>query len=207
MSESPVNESSRNGPAETGSMLRALLDSRLMRALLAFGVLGVAVFAIASYRWFAHPRLDTPTTADAVMVLDGGGDLREHLGVHYLAIGVADTIVFSNPGGDDRQFNANQYCNAATGGRLPAYTQICFDPAPSTTRGEVQQMARIAQEMGWDHIVLVASVDQTTRARRLMERCFDGQIDMVAVAHDQNLAKRVVYEWGANLKASLTGAC
>ena len=83
----------------------------------------------------------------------------------------------------------------------------CLEADPGTTRGEAQLLAELVEERGWKSVVVVASTDQVTRARRLIERCWDGDIRFVSVPHHQAVPIRVAYEWGASIKATLFRGC
>jgi len=181
--------------------LRVGLSSRGGKALLVGLTLVVVVLVVASFPLYIDPDVDEPRAVDAVAVLAGGGN-REDPGVSLVEQGFADVIVFSDPGRGSLQFTANQYCNSRNALRVPRHVeQICFDPSPGTTQGEVRQLAELATERNWTSLMVVASTDQVTRARRLLKRCWDGEIVMIGVDHDQAMPIRVGYEWGAALKS------
>ena len=48
---------------------------------------------------------------------------------------------------------------------------ICFDPSPSTTRGEAEFLGRLARQYHWKSVVLVTTTPQDSRARLRAERC------------------------------------
>ena len=50
-------------------------------------------------------------------------------------------------------------------------------------------------------MIVVTSTAQATRARLRIDRCFQGDLDVVTVQPDFALVRDVVYEWGATLKA------
>ncbi len=68
-------------------------------------------------------------------------------------------------------------------------------------------MAELAEQQGWDRLVVVASTDQITRARMLFERCWDGDLAFVDVSHSQPAIIRVVYEWAGMAKALVNTGC
>ncbi len=170
-------------------------------AIVGFGALVVAALVLGAFPLFINPAVDTPEAVDAIVVLQGGGE-RYDPGVALLEQGYADVIWFSDPGRSTDPFTANQYCNSKNALRIPdGTTQICHDPDPNTTQGEVRAIADAARANGWERIIMIASTDQVSRARMLLERCWDGEILMVNVDHDQRAAIRAVYEWGATIKA------
>ena len=65
----------------------------------------------------------------------------------------------------------------------------------------------LAEDEGWESVVVVASTDQITRARRLIERCWGGEVQMIGPGHQQAWPLRAVYEWGAAIKATLVRGC
>ena len=65
----------------------------------------------------------------------------------------------------------------------------------------------LAPEHGWETVVVVASTDQITRARRLIERCWDGDARFTGPDHDDPWPIRALYEWGAGIKATLLRSC
>jgi len=208
MADQADDHSEAGADAEAGSRAvgaaRAAVGSRRGKALVALiAVLGMVVLALAvlSIPLFVDPDVDEPRAVDAVVVLAGGGN-REDPAVSLVEQGYADVVVFSDPGRGTLQFTANQYCNSSNALRVPeGVEQICFDPDPGTTQGEVRAIAVMAEERGWTSVMMVASTDQVSRARRLLERCWDGEILMIGVDHDQPVPVRIAYEWGATLKS------
>lgn len=162
-----------------------------------------------SLRLFAFPSgTGTPDRADAIVVLAGGGR-RADRGVELAAAGVASTVVFTTSWVPAQAVYAVPYCNSP---EMPVpdpleFEVICLVPEPATTRGEVRQVATLARERGWDEVVFVTSTDQVTRARMLLDRCWDGQAWFSDVTHSHPLPVRVVYEWAAMTKALIDRDC
>jgi hypothetical protein len=149
----------------------------------------VAVFVV-EYRLFVSPPTNTPTRADAIVVLGGPGD-RLGVGWDLADDDLAPTIVvfleepeLCEPLDDDPE-------------------EICLAPEPSTTRGEARIVAELARDRGWDHLVVVTAASQSVRASIRLERCFDGRLDMATVREDGLAMQvyRVVYENAAMIKA------
>lgn len=181
--------------------------SNRRRILIALLGLIVLIFAVLTERWFVNPDQDDPGTADAIFVLDGGGD-RIGFTLDLVRSGVATDAVFAAPFLTDRGLWAARPCNNVRPADVPeAATFRCFEPEPATTRGEAQLLATLAEENGWETVVVVASTDQTTRARRLIERCWDGEIRVTGPDHDHPWPVRALYEWAAGLKATFLRGC
>jgi uncharacterized SAM-binding protein YcdF (DUF218 family) len=143
------------------------------RVLLALAVvLGMlAVIALAGIPLFVlHPEDELPARADAVVVL-AGSESRLPVAFRLMEQDVAPVLVVSDPEGrhdDERQ----KLC--ARGAE--SFELVCELPDPYSTRGEARLIARLAAERGWDSIVVVTSDFHLFRARRLIERCYEGEV-------------------------------
>ena len=167
----------------------------------------VVLGALLTERWFVHPHKDDPGTADAIFVLGGGGD-RVEFAVDLVRDGVATDVVFASPFVESENVWAARPCNAIRPSDVPtAATFTCVEPHPGTTRGEARLLRDLAAEGGWETVVVVASTDQITRARRLIERCWDGDIRLTGPDHDDPWPVRALYEWGAGIKATVLRSC
>lgn len=166
----------------------------------------VAVWAGVVTGRVLSPRLDDPGPADAVVVLAGGGD-RVTAGVELANGGVADEIVFTSAWVAEMGVWAARPCNS---GPVPTPARVrivCVEPRPATTRGEARLVADLARRRGWRSIVLVVSADQAERARTLLDRCWDGEVAVVGVDHDQGLLRRLVHELGGWFVATVDRSC
>lgn len=154
----------------------------------------LAVFAALTVRLFVLPARGMPPRVDAIVMLNGSGDrfgtalglAREHRAPYVV-------IARGSPrwarGGD---------CAAP----IPRETIICFDPVPSTTRGEAEFAGRLARKYGWRSMVLVTSTPQDSRARLRVERCFPGSVYVVtAPLPARAWPYEIAYEWAATVKA------
>ncbi len=169
---------------------------RLALAVICFA--GALVFLLLTNHWFLSPVVvDAPAKADAIIVLAGGGD-RTTKGAELAQAGLASVIVYADPGRDGGSVTANRFCNGRES--LPIEV-ICIDPQPAKTQGEARAATLLAQQRGWENLIVVSSTDQVTRAKRLFNRCGDATLQMVDVAHASSPLKRSVYEWGATLKS------
>ena len=179
---------SRTGPRTR----RTLLVAVVVLAVL----LGVTVIAL-NLRLFVWPASSTPAHADAVVVLAGGNGERLDKGLELVHDGVSSNLVVST--GPDA-LCATQH----------DFAVFCFLPDPDDTRGEAEEVARIAEREGWDHLVLVTSDYHATRARLLLERCFAGTVD-VSAAHSGKsplpLLFAIGHEWGGLVEAALHRDC
>ncbi|WP_026874863.1 YdcF family protein [Jiangella gansuensis] len=160
------------------------------RAVIAAAVL-LVVLAVEA-RLFVFPPTDTPTRADAIVVFAGPGE-RTAYGWDLARAGLAPAVVVS--------IHDPRRCEPLD----DSPEEICVVPSPPTTRGEARMLADLARERGWDHVVVVTAASQSRRARLRIERCYDGELEMVAVREDGPFQQlyRVVYENGALLKALL----
>jgi uncharacterized SAM-binding protein YcdF (DUF218 family) len=129
----------------------------------------VGVWLAASAFLFVWPPVDTPRSADAVVVLSGK---RKRLaeGLKLVRSGVARTLVISD-GRAPGWRRANRLC----AGNAP-FRVVCFRPSPYSTQGEAEAVARIARRNDWRSLVVVSSTYHLMRARLLFERCTDAQV-------------------------------
>lgn len=159
--------------------------------LLAVGLLA------ATLRLFVWPDTDAPGHADAVVVLAGGHGERLDRGLELVQEGVAPTLALS--------FGPNGLCR---GGQ--AFDVVCFAPSPETTRGEAEAIGDLARSRGWSSIVLVTSTSHVTRARLLVDRCFDGTLRVTGATSDTGPVgwlAAVVHEWGGLAEALVARDC
>jgi DUF218 domain-containing protein len=211
-----VQVSDSSGPgdgilAEDPSSTCATSAPRPWRRALKVAVPGVvlgALFAVFSWRWFVRPTVDGPAAADAIVMFGGAGE-RFQKAVELAEDGWADVLVISDPiGEDDRHSARGGFCNddgngPGAPGQDRSYEVVCFDPETDTTRGEARYIAQLAEDRGWHRIDLVTTTDQATRARMLVSRCWDGEIASVTVPTDESRPGRILYEWGALLRATI----
>jgi hypothetical protein len=165
---------------------------RRYRVLVGLIVILFVAFLGATLRLFVFPSTGPLTKADAIIMFDGIGDRKsatyDLANKHYAPVVAISTR-------DPR------YCQR-TLPTIPNTRLFCFVPTPSTTRGEAEATERLAAEFGWKKVIVVVGRAQETRARIRVDRCYDGEIEIVGVSpgHD-NWPKTIVYEWGALLKA------
>lgn len=152
-------------------------------------VLTVNILVAAGLPVYVHPQLDQPRHADAIIILSGPYHDRYPFGFELAEQGFAPNLVVSNPSGTGSP-RLTQYCAAPH----PRFTVHCFAPDPPTTKGEARELRRLASEYGWRTVVVVTFRPHISRARFILEKCFDGELVMVA---NPTLitARRWVYEY------------
>jgi len=165
--------------------------------LVALGVVVIA-FVVATLRLVFFPAEDEPGRADAVVVLSGSKGERLDGGLELMRKGVAPVLVISG-GFDPRQPTASRLCQAGKG---DGFRVLCFTPDPDSTRGEAQEVGRLARKNGWKRLVLVTSHFHVTRARMLFDRCVDGDVDAVGVDYPwTSIPYAVAGEWFKDVRA------
>jgi uncharacterized SAM-binding protein YcdF (DUF218 family) len=170
-------------------MLLFLLP-RLLRLLVLLLVIG---FVAATARLIIWPPSAHPARADAVVVLSGSRGERLDRALELMRTGVADVLVISSSGNERLEPRSSRLCRT---GRGSGFTVLCFHPLPDSTRGEAKTIARLATRNRWHSIVVVTSRYHVTRAKLLVERCFDGDVDTVAATYDlSSLPVAVASEW------------
>src|ERR671939_278548 len=116
----------------------------------------------ASAILFLWPRQDSPRRANAVVVLAGGKVPRLEKALGLMRRHVAPVLVISD-GWDPLWPEANRLC----AGHAARFAVVCFRPKPYSTRGEAEDVARLAARRRWRSIVVVTSRYHVTRARML----------------------------------------
>ncbi len=117
--------------------------------------------------------------ADAIFVLGGGAYERYPYALELALLDFAPRVVMSNPRGS-RDIWMTDLC----GSQRYDFPITCFEPTPSTTRGEAQELRRLAHLYGWKRVIVVTSVPHISRARFILDRCFDGELVMASSPED-----------------------
>jgi len=122
-------------------------------------LLGIAVLA-GGFVVYMLPSDDLPQDPDAVIVLGGAGPERTALGIELAERYDAQLVLSSNA----RYFGSRQgvSCDGLA---------LCFEPAPPNTAGEAENVARLAERYGWDHVTVATSDFHTSRSRFLFRQC------------------------------------
>ncbi len=124
---------------------------------------------------YVSPQIDQLRYADAIFVLSGPYHRRYPFGLDLARQGWAPNLVISNPSGAADPMLAD-YCAA----RHQGFAVRCIVPDPVTTKGEGRQLRRLATEYGWRTVIVVTFRPHISRARFILEQCFDGNLVMVA---------------------------
>ena len=92
----------------------------------------------------------------------------------------------------------------------PRFNLHCFVPDPPTTKGEGRELRRLASQYGWRTVIVVTFRPHISRARFILEQCFDGDLVMVASpAHISvpRWAFEYVYQTAGYVRAVLQPGC
>jgi uncharacterized SAM-binding protein YcdF (DUF218 family) len=164
----------------------------------------VCVFLIAlvaaSAVLFVWPSQDSPTRADAVVVLAGSKKRRLDRALALMRRHVAATLVIS-----DGRVAGWPQANRLCAGPAP-FRVVCFRASPYSTRGEAETVARIAAARGWRSLVVVTSTYHVRRAKLLFERCFPGRVQAVGASYSVTELPAVLASEWAKLVYALTVA-
>jgi hypothetical protein len=170
------------------------------------GLLGLFVaWLVVGYLVIVDPTVNHPRHADAVVVLgppDENGRVATALDLVHR--GVTSNLVISVM--SERQRRAKSLCTTPQ----PGFTVTCFQPHPSTTRGEAEHLRDLARQHGWHSIIVVTSTYHVSRARVIFDRCFDGPLYLVAARRHISIvdwAYEYLYQTGGYVKAALQSGC
>jgi uncharacterized SAM-binding protein YcdF (DUF218 family) len=142
---------------------------RRVRRLLVLLCTLFIVAVLAGLPVYVRPQIDPLRHADAILVLGGRDYDRYAFGRGLGEQGWAPIVVLSI----DRWRTG--FCATAH----PHFDLRCFIPDPPTTRGEAQELHRLATNYGWRTIIVVTYRPHISRARFILEQCFDGNMVMV----------------------------
>jgi hypothetical protein len=157
-------------------------------------VILVAAISAATARLFIWPDQGMPARVSAIVMLNGPGDrLDTALNLAWQHRAPFVVISRGSPG----------YAHGGDCAPSIAHvTVICFDPNPSTTKGEAEYVGRLARKYDWRSIALVTIAPQDSRGRLRVERCFAGPVYVVTAPLSVSAwPYQIVYEWGATVKA------
>ena len=162
----------------------------------------VGVGGWLTLRWFVHPAVVTsqPGPADAV-VMFGGAGARFPEAVRLAEDGHRAVAGRLRPEGLRLRSGPP---TAPSARRSTPTAPSASIPEPRTTRGEARFVADLARREGWERIVVVATTEQAMRASRLLERCWDGEVQVADVSSGRSRPLRIAYEWAASLRAAVT---
>jgi uncharacterized SAM-binding protein YcdF (DUF218 family) len=159
----------------------------------------LVVWVTCCTRLLVFARIDTPATADAVVMLGGDSGTRLPEALRLVRAGMAPELVLSTP----RDWTAAPSRQVCRDRPIPRIT--CFEPDPSTTRGEAEEIGRLAAERGWRRVIVVTSTYHVSRARMIIRRCYHGEILMVTPGSEHISLKSWVFQYGYQSAAWLVG--
>ena len=166
------------------------------RVLPVLVTLAVAAWVAVVVRFVLRPSQDSPRSADAVVVL-AGDHLRLGKALELMARRVAPTLVISDglaPGWR----RANLLCRGRARFRV-----VCFRASPYSTRGEAEDVGRMAAARGWRSVLVVTSRYHVTRARLLFRRCVRGRVSVTGAVYRRSLIPLEVFLEPAKLVYAL----
>jgi uncharacterized SAM-binding protein YcdF (DUF218 family) len=177
---------------------------RRIRVILVSALLAMAVVT-AGFPIYVAPQIDDLRHADAIFVLGGRGYERYSYGLALALRGVAPQLVVSNPAGA-QDIWLTDLCEH----QRYAFTVSCFKPEPDTTFGEARELRRLAIEQGWRTVIVVTFRPHISRARYIVEKCFDG--DLIMSASPARLSFEYwmwmyVYQTAGYIRAAFQSAC
>ncbi|GAB3546418.1 YdcF family protein [Arthrobacter tumbae] len=133
----------------------------------------LALWMLSSYALFFNPPLAGLERADAVVVLGGASSERLPVGLELVSDGWAPVLVLSHtdtPG----NVEADRLCHRQS------EHLMCFRPDPRTTRGEARAIARLADDNGWDTLLVVTSRYHAVRSHQHIDQCSTARVIMAA---------------------------
>ena len=160
---------------------------------------------VAGLPVYVRPRIDRLRHADAIVILGGADYRRYRFGFDLGAQGWAPNVVVSNPHGTDDPWLTG-FCAAPH----PRFDLHCFVPDPPTTKGEGRELCRLASEHGWRTVIVVTFRPHISRARFILEQCFDADLVMVASPTHVSVPRwafEYVYQTAGHARAVLQPGC
>lgn len=174
----------------------------LARVVTGTVVLLVGLVMVFAWRVVYRPHLDPmpDEPVDVLLVLGPLEDWRVEMANQLMAEGRARNLVLSTP---DPALD-QRHCGAAD------WPVICFEPEPSTTRGEAMQLKRLMAENGWTTAAVLTVDFHAARSRFIFERCLGQPVPVVGrhVSYwDDERPYMVAYQLGGYLKEIRLGRC
>jgi uncharacterized SAM-binding protein YcdF (DUF218 family) len=154
---------------------------------------------------YVRPQVDQLRHADAILILGGPHYSRYPFGFDLATQGWATNVVVSNPHGAN-----DPWMTGFCADPHHPFNLHCFVPDPPTTKGEGQELRRLAAQNGWRTIIVVTFRPHVSRARFILEQCFDGDLIMVAPPGPISAprwASEYVYQTVGYLRAVLQPGC
>ncbi|WP_255585782.1 YdcF family protein [Tsukamurella sp. TY48] len=153
-------------------------------------VVVLALVATMVDRAYVAPRTaDQLARADAIVVLGGNPYDRFEYGLELASRGLAPQVVLSNSVGA-ADSTMQELCDRP----IRDVSVTCFLPVPWTTRGEAQELNRLAAERNWRSVIVVTTTAHVERARFILERCSVATLQMTDFPERRALGA-TVYGW------------
>lgn len=155
---------------------------------------------VAGLPVYVRPQIDPLRHADAILVLGGRDYDRYPFGIGLGEQGWAPMVVVS----------IDRWLTRLCATPHPHFNLLCFMADPPTTQGEAQALHRLAANYGWRTIIVVTSRPHISRARFILEQCFNGNLVMVeSPTHLSALgwAHQYVYQTAGYARAVLEHGC
>jgi uncharacterized SAM-binding protein YcdF (DUF218 family) len=175
------------------------------RHLLVSICLILATTIVAGVPVYVRPQVDPLRHADAILVLGGFGYERYPYGLELGDHGWAPIVVVSSPNGT-KDVWLTKYCATPH----PKFDLHCFVPDPPTTMGEGRELKRLAARHGWRTVIVVTYRPHISRARYILEQCFDGDLIMVVSPPGVSIprfAYEYAYQTAGYVRAALQPVC
>jgi uncharacterized SAM-binding protein YcdF (DUF218 family) len=151
-----------------------------------------------------HPTINKLTHADAVVVLGPPEGDRIAEAASVVDRHLTSELVIS--GASRHYWQAYRLCT-----HPPADVKVtCFAPLPRTTRGEAEEVGRLAAQHHWQTVIVVTSKYHVSRARMLFGRCFSGRLEVVSSAGKLSAAHwayQYLYQTGGYARAFAHRSC
>lgn len=171
----------------------------------AAAIVVIVLVTIAGWPVYVRPQRDELRKADAIFVLGGPGVARYTVGLEDALAGYAPRLVLSNPIGDD-----NTWLVDLCSHQRYDFAITCFVPDPPTTKGEARVLQRMAEAEGWKSVIVVTYLPHISRARYIIEQCYDGELmmdDAEAALTPFDWAWVYLYQTAGYVRAALQDGC
>jgi hypothetical protein len=168
-------------------------------------IVGIAVtITLIGLPLFVFPRTDTPTVSDVVFVIGPPEQSRLDIAHKLIDDGLAKNFMISV-----RETQARWFKDCAAS-RYNEATVYCAQPEPFTTQGEAEWLKTMALLHHWNSAIVITQTDHISRARMLVERCYSGQLQMVADPKPMQFRDWIyqyAYQTAAYVKAFIFTSC
>jgi hypothetical protein len=178
---------------------------RQVVAVLAGFVALAVIIAVVGLPLYAFPRTEPGRKTDVIMVIGPPDPSRIRIAERMIGRGLSDRLVVSVPKSGFLSAVEQRVCT-----ERQAFPVTCFTPDPFTTQGEARELGRLAKQNGWTSASVITYTPHIFRSRIIMQRCFSGELDMVADRSPIGIRGWVyayLYQTGALVKVALHQSC